>query len=81
MCWILETVLSQEDKWTFEFDKAFHVSPFMPMQLLYLWKFSMHGPNLTIHMQLQQEHESCFDATLQLKAQEMTRTVDVQPCP
>jgi len=74
-CYVLDTRDSpaQNKKWTFEFDKAFHVSPFMPMQLRYLWKISLHGPNLTIHMQLQQENESCFDATLQLKAKEMTR--------
>ncbi len=73
-CYVLDTrhSPSQGGKWTFEFDKTFHVSPFMPMQLLYIWKFSMRGPDLIIHMQLQQEHACCFDATLQLKSQEMT---------
>jgi hypothetical protein len=35
----------------------------------------LHEASLTIHMQLQQDNESCFDATLQLKAQPMTRSV------
>jgi DUF1365 family protein len=61
----------QNDKWTFELDKAFHVSPFMPMEQHYRWQFSLHEPNLTIHMQMYQE-ECCFDATLQLKEQVMT---------
>jgi uncharacterized protein len=76
-CYVLDThhCPLNNEKWTFEFDKAFHVSPFMPMQLRYLWKFSLHGSNLTIHMQLQQDNECCFDATLQLQAQAMTRSV------
>jgi DUF1365 family protein len=75
-CYVLDTGESpvQTDKWVFEFDKAFHVSPFMPMAQHYRWQFSLHEPNLTIHMQLQQDNESCFDATLQLKAQPMTRS-------
>jgi len=74
-CYVLDTRTSPlaNEKWTFEFDKAFHVSPFMPMQLRYLWKFSLHGRNITIHMQLQQENQCCFDATLLLKAQDMSQ--------
>ncbi len=76
-CYVLDTEQSpvQKDKWTFEFDKAFHVSPFMPMQQHYHWQFSFHDDNLTIHMTIQQDHENCFDATLQLKAQELSRSV------
>jgi DUF1365 family protein len=76
-CYVLDAGESpvQKDKWAFEFDKAFHVSPFMPMAQHYRWQFSLHEPNLTIHMQLQQDHDSCFDATLQLKAQELSRSV------
>ncbi len=76
-CYVLDTEDSpiQKDKWAFEFDKAFHVSPFMPMAQHYRWQFSLHESNLTIHMQLQQDNESCFDATLQLKAQELSRSV------
>ena len=44
------------------------------MEQRYRWQFSLHEANLTIHMQLQQDNESCFDATLQLKAQPMTRS-------
>lgn len=74
-CYVLDTgnSRSRADKWSFKFDKAFHVSPFMPMDLGYCWKFSLRGDNLTIHMQLFKDEQCCFDATLQLKAQEMTR--------
>jgi len=74
-CYVLdagENAVSK-NKWLFEFDKAFHVSPFMPMQQHYRWQFSLHQSALTIHIQLQQDNDCCFDATLQLKAQPMTR--------
>jgi DUF1365 family protein len=60
------------NKLIFEFDKEFHVSPFMPMQQHYRWQFKLQQSNLTIHMQLQQDNACCFDATLQLKTQAMT---------
>jgi hypothetical protein len=42
------------------------------MDMHYEWRFALHNDNLTIHMALQQNNESCFDATLQLKEQAMT---------
>ena len=73
-CYVLDVVEGplQKNQWTFDFKKAFHVSPFMPMEQHYRWQFSLQESNLTIHMQLQQDNESCFDATLQLKAKAMT---------
>jgi len=75
-CYVLDTseMPTKQDEWQFEFyfDKAFHVSPFMPMDQQYRWQFSFHDANLTIHMQLEQENECCFDATLQLKAEELS---------
>ena len=47
----------------------------MPMQQHYHWQFSFHDDNLAIHMTIQQDLESCFDATLQLKAQKLSRSV------
>lgn len=76
-CYVLDTRDSpaQQHKWAFAFDKAFHVSPFMPMNQQYRWQFSLHEPNLTINMQLQQDNEDCFDATLQLKAQALSPSI------
>ena len=73
-CYVLDVVEgpSQNNQWTFDFKKAFHVSPFMPMEQHYRWQFSLHESNLIINMQLQQDNECCFDATLQLKAKAMT---------
>lgn len=50
----------------FQFQKTFHVSPFMPMYLRYDWRFNVPGPRLNVHMAL--THESkMFDATLSLE--------------
>ncbi|MDO9161794.1 MAG: DUF1365 domain-containing protein [Methylococcaceae bacterium] len=73
--YVLDTQTSPKHngKWTFEFDKAFHVSPFMPMNLRYLWRFSLQDANVIIHMELHQQQQVCFDATLQLQSHAMTQ--------
>ncbi len=58
---------SQEDALCFEFDKAFHVSPFMPMQQRYRWRFTEPGRGLVIHMQSLEGQRVVFDATLSLR--------------
>lgn len=35
----------------FEFDKVFHVSPFMPMEQRYRWRFSPPSERLVVHME------------------------------
>lgn len=57
-----------------EFDKVFHVSPFMPMEIGYDWAFGEPGEELFVHMNLRpREGEGkVFDATLQLKRHELT---------
>ncbi len=53
--------------WHFGFDKAFHVSPFLPMGLRYDWRFEPPGPELRIHMNVSRVEERQFDATLVLQ--------------
>lgn len=48
------------------FDKAFHVSPFMPMQRGYAWRFNSPGEHLHVHMEVLREERSEFEATLSL---------------
>lgn len=48
------------------FDKRFHVSPFMPMDLSYDWRFSVPGEQLTVQMLLRRQGQRVFDATLAL---------------
>ncbi len=53
-------------------NKRFHVSPFMPMDMQYDWRFSTPGDQLSVHMENYQHDKKVFDATLQLKKREIT---------
>jgi DUF1365 family protein len=53
--------------WTFE--KQFHVSPFMPMDCEYRWRFTAPGDDLHVHMQVWRAGERQFDADLSLQRQ------------
>jgi len=46
-----------------QFDKCFHVSPFMPMDCRYDWRFNAPGDALRVHMQVWREGLRQFDAT------------------
>jgi len=52
---------------SWNFAKAFHVSPFMPMQRDYRWRFSIPDDALRVHMDVLKEGASDFDATLVLE--------------
>jgi DUF1365 family protein len=51
----------------FGFDKDFHVSPFLPMDMQYRWSFNQPQNRLFVHMQNRRNGERMFDATLMLK--------------
>jgi len=51
-------------RWSFA--KAFHVSPFLPMQRDYSWRFTAPGESLRVHMDVLAGAERDFDATLVL---------------
>src|SRR6478735_7099682 len=54
------------------FQKAFHVSPFMPMELEYRWRLEAPGELLDIQMMSLQEGVRIFDATLRLRRAPLT---------
>lgn len=54
------------------FAKAFHVSPFLDMALLYDWRFGEPGRTLAVHMEDWQEGRKVFDATLALARREIS---------
>jgi DUF1365 family protein len=56
----------------FQFQKAFHVSPFMPMDHHYAWRFSTPGRKLGVHMENFDSRGKLFDATLSLTRGEIT---------
>ncbi|MCB1623939.1 MAG: DUF1365 domain-containing protein [Pseudomonadales bacterium] len=57
--------------WRFVFDKRFHVSPFLPMDMHYDWRFTVPANGLDIHMENWREGRSQFDATLHLRREEI----------
>jgi len=56
----------------FDFAKDFHVSPFMPMDVAYHWRFSEPGERLAVHMENARGGDAVFDATLALARREIT---------
>jgi DUF1365 family protein len=56
----------------FQFPKAFHVSPFMPMNIWYDWRLKEPGESLSAHFINYYEGEKIFDATLTLEHREIT---------
>jgi hypothetical protein len=55
-----------------QFGKVFHVSPFLPMDMRYDWRFTEPGEALHVHMENWQGQERVFDATLALRRQEIS---------
>jgi len=53
-------------KLRFRFGKDFHVSPFLPMDMSYDWRFSRPDRRLLVHMENWRDDALQFDATLTL---------------
>lgn len=60
-----EHVGAQGFRW--QFDKVFHVSPFLPMDMRYDWRFTAPGEQLAVHMENWRQGAVEFDATLTLR--------------
>ena len=58
--------------WHWQFAKAFHVSPFLPMDRGYDWRFTAPGDDLHVHMQVLRDGHLEFDATLALQRRPLT---------
>jgi uncharacterized protein len=56
----------------FRFGKSFHVSPFMPMDLEYDWRFSLPDGRLVVHMVNRKAGNTLFDALLTLERLEIS---------
>jgi len=57
---------------SFRFQKDFHVSPFMPMDVDYDWRFGVPGADLRVDMANSRKGKRVFDATLDLQRREIT---------
>ena len=63
--------------WHWDFAKQFHVSPFLPMNMHYNWRFQSPGSELRVHMDVLKADGPIvgprqFDSTLVLGRQEIT---------
>jgi DUF1365 family protein len=68
----------------FRFSKAFHISPYMPMDIDYDWRFSVPGDRLNVHLMNFRDGQQVFDATLDLSRtplnrQNLTRMILLYP--
>lgn len=55
-----------------QFDKRFHVSPFLPMDMRYDWRFTAPGDALDVHMENWREGQCDFDSSLTLRRLPLT---------
>jgi DUF1365 family protein len=71
-CYVLPAGQSNGGPRRFRFGKDFHVSPFMPVDIGYDWRFSAPEERLAIHMENHRGGEKLFDATLRLEQRPIT---------
>ncbi len=74
-CYVLDAAaarLGSERQMRFRFAKDFHISPFMPMDLGYDWRFALPAHTLSIHMENLRGAVPIFDATLTLHRREIS---------
>lgn len=58
----------------FLLNKEMHVSPFIPMDIDYDWRFGEPGERLSVHLENHSEGKKPFDATLALERREISGT-------
>jgi DUF1365 family protein len=69
-CYVLDCRAGEESRpgsWTFEFDKQFHVSPFMAMDQRYRWRFWAPDEQLRVHMENRSDGQRLFSASMVLE--------------
>jgi DUF1365 family protein len=67
--YVLQARQGTERTLRFDFPKRFHVSPFLPMDCDYAWRFTPPGEDLLVHMRVRSKGARTFDATLSLRRQ------------
>lgn len=72
-CYVLHETVNQGKSSHKHFSpaKKMHVSPFMPMDIDYDWRFSSPAERLTVHMENARKGRKMFDATLDFKRTEI----------
>jgi DUF1365 family protein len=73
--YVLSETMNRSDskrKKRFQFAKDFHVSPFLPMDMAYDWRFVDPSGELVVHMENIEKGATVFDATMHLARQEIS---------
>jgi hypothetical protein len=70
-CYVLDPARIRGDA-SYQIEKEFHVSPFMPMDLTYRWDVSEPGRELSINLENHRDGRRIFDARMTLKRREIT---------
>ncbi|NBB92670.1 MAG: DUF1365 family protein [Gammaproteobacteria bacterium] len=70
--YVLDCGDQEGPEYRFGFDKAFHVSPFMPMSLRYHWRLRLEADQLHVHMRLTDAGRQCFTAGMRLALEPLT---------
>lgn len=67
-CYVLPVSASEgtPSKLRFRFGKDFHVSPFLPMDMSYDWRFTRPDGRILVHMENRRDDAVQFDATMTL---------------
>lgn len=60
------------DEWTMGFGKDFHISPFMPMEQQYVWRFRRPGARMEVHMENREQGKTVFTAGLAMERRELS---------
>jgi DUF1365 family protein len=74
-CYVLDEAKNEDPSPNFkrfQFPKAFHVSPFMPMDIWYDWRLKEPGATVSAHFTDYHQGQKMFDATLTLARREIT---------
>lgn len=55
------------DSWSFEFDKRFHISPFMEMRMNYRWQFKLSAERIEVKMWIKKQADTLLTVVLDTK--------------
>jgi len=70
-CYVIPGPPVGQDRWRYECPKAFHVSPFLPMQMSYRWRMQIPGRRLHVGIQNWEADRPVFHASLALCRREL----------
>jgi hypothetical protein len=71
-CYVLAAGDDRGGTRSYRLEKEFHISPFLPMDMAYRWRFSVPGERLAVHMENYSGKRRVFDATLRLERERLT---------